>query len=130
MIAFRKKRGRPSGSRNSVAHAPGLRVPGSSTSAAAMNCRAGVVPVSGAWLYVPGEGFVRWATIHRQVEEAYRAWRIKKSIEGVKIKDGWEWRQAQIAEQLAAKAPASLARKRWLAQWACKHAELERRAAA
>lgn len=112
--------------RNEAPLAPGLRVPGSSTSAASMNCRPGFVPVSGLWLYVPTEGFVRWSVIELQVEEAYRQWRIKKSLEGVKIDDGWEKRQAQIDEAKAAKTGRNGAATRaaYLREWRERHAWL------
>lgn len=113
-----------------VPSAPGMRIAGAATSAAKMNCRTGSRPVSRIWLYVPGEGFVRWSEVEKQVAEAYVNWRVKMSLAGVRILDGWEWRQDQITAAMVRKSAAMVARRRWLRGWAMKHAELERRAAA
>jgi len=125
------KRGRPAGSRNSRGPlAYGQWIAGAATSAAKMNCRSGVEAVSGWWIYVPGEGFVKWRELELQVNEAHRQWRIRKSLEGVRVVDGWEWREDQILEYVVAKSPVMLARKKWLLEWSQRHAEIERRAAA
>ncbi len=112
------KRGRPKGSRDrlqGVVH--GVRVGGSSTSAAAMNCRAGRAEVSSLWVYVRGEGFVRWAEIEEEVNEAYRQWRRKKAEQGVYIYDFEEERQNEI---LGGRAPGDT-RRSWLMEWRGRH---------
>lgn len=102
MVAENKRRGRRMGSRNALTSvALGVSVPGAASSAAKMNCRPGFAEWSSLWLYVPGEGFVRWAEIEAQFAEAYLQWRRKKAMQGVQIVDGWEWRQHQIEEALA-----------------------------
>ena len=115
MIAFSntstmalRRRGRPAGARNELACAPkGLAVSGSSTSAAKMNCRSGTAGRNpAAWVWIPGEGWVRWLDLAAQVAEAFRLWRIKKSLEGVRIHDGWERRQAEIEEAVMYKTTA------------------------
>lgn len=125
MIAFsKKKRGRPVGSKNRgeslgrAAH--GVEVGGAATSAAKMNCRPGFAPIAGIWLYVPGEGFVRWSEIERSVSGAYLHWRRKKAMEGVMIYDWQEQRQNEIT----AGGGKGTARRDWLREWSARHAEL------
>jgi len=126
----KRGRGRPKGSRDLVArHAPGMRISGAATSAAKMNGRPGVAPVSGLWLYVRGEGFVRWADIELEVEKAYLQWRRKKAMEGVFIRDCWEKRETDIAEAVALKSDSRALlirshRAAWLAAWQVKHYQL------
>ena len=112
MIAFSntasmagRGRGRPAGVRNELACAPkGIAVSGSSTSAAKMNCRSGTAGRNpAAWLWIPGEGWVRWMDLALQVAEAYDQWRKKKAMQGIRVMDGWEWRQAQIDEAMGAR---------------------------
>lgn len=128
MIALlTKKLGRPTGAcRRAPSTAPGMRVSGSATSAAKMNHRPGFAAVSTVWVYIRGEGFVRWAEIEAQVHEAYLQWRRKKSIEGVLIYDWEEARQNDITGGHG-KGPA---RQQWLREWRKRHAELCERACA
>lgn len=101
MIAFTQNRGRPIGSKSRESRPSHQRVPGAASSAASTGCRSGVRPLSGAWLYVPREGFVRWSEIEEQIYEAWLAWRRKKALQGIRIMDGWEWREEQIAAAVA-----------------------------
>ena len=110
MIALRK-RGRPKGSRTHRPRAAqGMCIAGAATSAAKMN-----VPIGGTarhpnvWLWVPGEGWVRWVELHQQVTAAYERWRTKKSLQGIRVMDGWEWRQGQIEEALNQRAARDVA---------------------
>lgn len=129
MIAHSKKLGRPLGSRNRrpvwAPLAPGVAVPGASTSAAKMNVRSGLAEVSGQVCYVPSEGFVRWRDIEAQVHEAYLQWRRKKAMQGVMIYDSEEARQNEIT---GGKANGSL-RRQWMREWREQHALLCERAA-
>ena len=47
-------------------------------------------------VWIPGEGWIKWATIERQVSEAYRKWRWRKAMAGVKIMDAAEKVQADV----------------------------------
>lgn len=138
MIAFKRRRG-PFSAEHRAAMSkamtgrPSACQAGGATSAAKMNRVPGTVGRHPwVWLWIPGEGWLRWTVLAEQVREAHRQWRIKKSIQGVMIQDGWEWRQAQIAEQVAKRdgvRSVRAVRSRWLAEWARKHRELEERAA-
>lgn len=55
-------------------------------------------------LWVPGEGWVRWCDLMREVEQKFSQWCAKKSVQGVKLADGWSRREAEIAEAMANKA--------------------------
>lgn len=75
---------------------------GSSTSAVSVASYEGVrLPKNCLW--VPGEGWVRWCDLMKQVEKKFHAWRVKKSLQGVQISDGWALREADMAEALAKK---------------------------
>lgn len=128
MIALlKKKRGRPAGSRTRApSTAPGMRISGAATSAAKMNHRPGFAALSTVWVYIRGEGFVRWSEIEAQVQEAYLQWRRKKSLEGVLIYDWEEARQNDMTRGHG-QGPA---RQKWLREWQQRHAELCERAAA
>ncbi len=119
------KRGRPKGSRARLAAgALGVRVAGAATSAAKMNIRVGVADVSGWWVYVPREGFVRWSEIEAQVAEAYLQWRRKKAQEGILV---FDWAESFLRHGRAAKQPG---RQSWLREWEERHAMLCERASA
>lgn len=109
-----KKLGRPRGAKNKRAPlALGVCVPGSATSAAKLNRRPGVADKSSLWVYIPGEGFVRWAEIDAQVAESYEQWRKKKALQGVHVVDGWEWRQGMIEDAIALREGAKLRSRGW-----------------
>ena len=120
------KRGMPKGSKYHLqGEVKGVRISGSATSAAAMNCRAGQAEMSSLWVYVRGEGFVRWAEIEDQVNEAYRQWRRKKAKQGVFIYDFEEQRQTEITRGRANGA----VRRDWLRDWKERHAWIVAQAA-
>ncbi len=115
MVAANNRIGRPRGARTKrapVAH--GVCVPGSATSAAKLNRRPGVADQSSLWVYIPGEGFVRWAEIEAQVAAAYEQWRKKKALQGVHVMDGWEWRQVMIEDAIALREGAKLRSRGWV----------------
>jgi hypothetical protein len=103
-----------------------MRVSGAATSAAKMNHAPGFAAVSGQWVYVRGEGFVRWAEIEAQVAEAFVQWQRKKSLQGVLIYDWEAARQADITGGKGHGPP----RREWLREWKQRHAELCERASA
>lgn len=121
MIAFpAKRRGRPTGSKNVFSRPTAQQVPGAATSACKMARRVGVAEHTGAWLYVPREGWVRWVDLQAQVARAYERWRAKKAAEGVLILDAAEQRQIDIMNSGAMGA----VRAAWLRDWQRRHAEL------
>ena len=121
MICFSSKRGRRVGSRNSLgSFAHGQDVAGSATSAAKMNGRSGIAQVSSWWLYIPGEGYVRWQEIQRQFAEAYLNWRRRKAMEGVLI---WDFEEAK-QHDIAASGENGAARRAWLKDWNARHRSL------
>lgn len=103
MIAFTAKpgRGRRQGSKNLDSFAR-RHCKGSATSAAAVNGVRGV-RVQYHRLWVPGEGWVRWAELAAQVKAAHEAWVARCHAKGRKIFDGWDARYAQIEEAVARK---------------------------
>lgn len=116
MVAASKRLGRPRGAKNKGAKTPlaiGISVPGAATSAAKLNRRVGVVEQSSMWVYIPREGFVRWAEIEAQVAEAYEQWRKRKALQGVHVMDGWEWRQGMIEDAIALREGAKLRSRGW-----------------
>jgi hypothetical protein len=121
MICFSTKRGRRRGSRNSLgATVLGVDIAGAATSAAKMNARSGVRAMSSLWLYVPGEGFVRWQEIEQQVHEAYINWRRKKAMEGILI---WDFEEAKQYD-IALSGQKGAARREWLREWQARHRSL------
>lgn len=116
-----KPRGRPVGSKkNNPSLPPGMCIAGAATSAAKMNRRPGLIQASSLWLYVPGEGFIRWSEIELQVEEAYLQWRRRKAMQGVLIHDKEEAREIDITGGRV-KGPV---RRNWLKDWGARHAAL------
>lgn len=78
--------------------APGMDVSGAASSASKMNRLVGTRPRAAAWVWVPGEGWVKWVDIERQVERAHLDWRQKKAMQGIKVFDGHEARAAEIED--------------------------------
>lgn len=70
-------------------------VPGSATSAAKMRKRVGIMDRAG-YVYIPGEGWVKWVKLKADVARAYDRWRWRKAMMGIKIYDGSEAVQAGI----------------------------------
>jgi hypothetical protein len=100
---FKNRRRRPLGE-VTPKHAP-LNTKGGASSAAKMNGTTGVsVQTDRVW--IPGEGWVKWVEIKRQVAVAYEAWRVRKAQQGIKIVDAWELRAADIEEAMARRAAA------------------------
>lgn len=73
---------------------------GGATSSTNVRARVGVPMRPGA-VFVPREGWVRWAELSRQVNAAFQAWRMRKALQGIKIVDGAELIQADVAEAVA-----------------------------
>ncbi len=75
---------------------------GSASSAAKMNKYIGTeAPSLFSHLYVPGEGWVKWADIGEQVLVAHRNWRHRKAMAGTIIQDKLERVEAEIQEAIA-----------------------------
>ena len=83
----------------------GLHVGGAATSAAKVNGVTGTA-IAFDRIWIPGEGWVKWVEIKRQVAVAYEAWRVKKAAQGIKIVDAWELRAADIEEAMTRRAAA------------------------
>lgn len=90
---------RANGTHGRVQRAPSR---GSATSAVTVKSSEGVAMPKGC-LWVPGEGWVRWCDLMRDVERAFDDWARRKSLEGVQLMDGFALREADIAEALANK---------------------------
>lgn len=75
------------------------------SSAVCVAAREGVAIPKGCE-YIPGEGWVKWSKIFKQVDRAFNEWRVKKSLQGVRVADGWERREAHIEECVARKRAA------------------------
>ena len=70
-----------------------------STSAASVTRICGVVyRPSSREILIHGEGWVLWAEIERQVNEAFQKWRWRKVMTGVRIMDGHERREMDIRQ--------------------------------
>lgn len=78
---------------------------GGATSAAKMAGRSGVRAASSLFMWIPGEGHVRWTEIEQQVGAAFSDWRMRRALAGKKTWDAWEARQADIAEAVAKRRP-------------------------
>lgn len=88
-------KGKPRG--RTLGMAVGQRRPGSATSAAKMNALSGV-KLRGQWVWIPGEGWVEWREIERQVDEKFNQWLWRKAMQGVKLFRSHEYKWAQIVE--------------------------------
>lgn len=101
------RRGRPRGSKNINAPlAPAMDISGAATSASKMNRVVGTRARADNWLWVPGEGWVKWIEISKQVKKAHDQWRHRKAMQGIKIFDGHEARVADIEECVARRRAA------------------------
>lgn len=49
-------------------------------SSAAKHRRSGIRERSGLWVYVPGEGFIKWNKIQEQVARAFRCWQWRQAL--------------------------------------------------
>ena len=91
---FGGKRHRSKNINAPLAH--GMDVSGAASSASKMNRLVGTRARAASWVWVPGEGWVKWVDIERQVEKAHLDWRQKKAMQGIKVFDGHEARAAEI----------------------------------
>ena len=74
-----------------------------STAAQQHHAHHGVEDHSSNSCYVPGEGWVRWAEIERQVNRAYSNWLQVRALAGKFHFNAEERRQAEIEDAVAAK---------------------------
>jgi len=74
-----------------------------STAAQQHHHHAGIADRSSNSCWVPGEGWVKWAEIERQVNRAYSHWIQVQALAGKYHLGFEEERKAQIEQALAAK---------------------------
>lgn len=75
---------------------------GAATSAATLNRKSGVKKALRRWVWIGGEEqrWVPWPEIEAQVAEAYRQWRVRMALRGVRILDAAERAEKDISEAL------------------------------
>lgn len=75
---------------------------GAATSAATVSRKTGVKKALIRWVWIGGseQQWVPWTEIEAQVAEAYRQWRIRMSLRGVRIMDAAERAENDISEAL------------------------------
>jgi hypothetical protein len=56
---------------------------GAASSAGKMNRLVGAAGRSSAWLWVQGEGWVRWTELQAQVAAAFIEWQARRSVAGM-----------------------------------------------
>lgn len=119
MIAFKK---------NSAKGAVPMNVPGAATSAAKMQSGVGIREMRhGLDFWIPGEGWVRWAEIERQVAAAHLNWLRRRVEQGFRL---WDFRDYWANERENDMALADgrgwrFSRIEYLRAWKCRHAQLE-----
>ena len=74
-----------------------------STTAQQHHHHAGMVDRSSNSCWVPGEGWVKWAEIEKQVNRAYSHWLQVQALAGKYHIGSEERRQAEIEQAMAAK---------------------------
>ena len=73
---------------------------GAATSAAKVNGKTGIHDAI-TRVFIPGEGWVKWTDIQKQVAKAYDEWRARCAVQGRYIFDGAEARASQITDALS-----------------------------
>ena len=57
-----------------------------------------------SYVWIDGEGWVKWSEIERDVRAKFEAWRIRKAQEGIFIRDGIDMIHADIDQAMAARS--------------------------
>lgn len=95
---------RPVGSKN-LRHRAVFCAVGGATSAAKMSGRSGIAEYA-TKCWIPGEGWVRWTELQKQIDRAFQDWRMRRALAGKQTFDAHERRTAHIAECMSKRAHA------------------------